>query len=125
MTSSKTPRISFVELPARDLLTAKAFYAAAFGWTLTDFGPSYSCTMSGDVDLGLQGDIEEAPAAPLPVVAVDDLEATQAAVEQAITETGAAGPKDMGRVMAALKAKHAAKLDLGRATQLVKARLGS
>ena len=54
-----------------------------------------------------------------------DAAATQAAVEQAITETGAAGPKDMGRVMAALKAKNAAKLDLGRATQLVKARLGS
>ena len=66
-------RISFVELPARDLPSAKAFYAAAFGWTLTDFGPSYSCTMTGDVDLGLQGDADEAPAAPLPVVAVDDL----------------------------------------------------
>ncbi len=87
MTLSKTPRISFVELPTRDLLAAKAFYAAAFGWTLTDFGPSYSCTMSGDVDLGLQGDADEAPAAPLPVVAVDDLEAAQAAVERAAGRT--------------------------------------
>ena len=51
--------------------------------------------------------------------------AVQAAVDGAIAETGAAGPKDMGRVMAALKAKHAANLDLGRATPLVKARLGS
>ena len=51
--------------------------------------------------------------------------AIQAAVDGAIAETGAAGPKDMGRVMAALKAKHAANLDLGRATPLVKARLGS
>ena len=83
MISNKTPRISFVELPARDLLAAKAFYAAAFGWSLTDFGPSYSCTMSGDVDLGLQGDANEASAAPLPVVTVDDLEAAQAAVERA------------------------------------------
>ncbi len=49
--------------------------------------------------------------------------ATLAAVAAAISETGAAGPKDMGRVMAALKAKHAATLDLGRATPLVKARL--
>jgi predicted enzyme related to lactoylglutathione lyase len=47
---------------------------------LTDFGPSYSCTMTGDVDLGLQGDMDEAPAAPLPVVQVDDLEAAEAAV---------------------------------------------
>jgi uncharacterized protein YqeY len=49
--------------------------------------------------------------------------ALAAAVDAAIAETGAAGPKDMGRVMAALKAKHAASLDMGRATPLVKARL--
>ena len=49
--------------------------------------------------------------------------ATAAAVDAAVAETGAAGPKDMGRVMAALKAKHAASLDMARATPLVKARL--
>jgi predicted enzyme related to lactoylglutathione lyase len=76
-------RINFVELPARDLGAAKAFYEAVFGWTLTDFGPTYSCTMTGSVDLGLQGDLNEAPAAPLPVIRVDDLEAALAAVKLA------------------------------------------
>ncbi len=76
-------RINFVELPARDLVAAKAFYQSVFGWTLTDFGPSYSCTMTGDVDLGLQGDAAEATAAPLAVIAVDDLEAALADVERA------------------------------------------
>ena len=52
-----------------------------------------------------------------------DEAAVVAAVDAAITETGAAGPKDMGRVIAALKAKHAAALDMARATPLVKARL--
>ena len=52
-----------------------------------------------------------------------DEAAVAAAVDAAIAETGAAGPKDMGRVMAALKAKHAAALDMARATPLVKARL--
>jgi uncharacterized protein YqeY len=52
-----------------------------------------------------------------------DEAAVIAAVDAAIAETGAAGPKDMGRVMAALKAKHAATLDMARATPLVKARL--
>ena len=52
-----------------------------------------------------------------------DEAAVAAAVAEAIAETGAAGPKDMGRVMAALKAKHAAALDMARATPLVKARL--
>jgi len=47
----------------------------------------------------------------------------QQAVEQAIAETGAIAVKDMGKVMAALKSKHGAALDLGRAGPLVRARL--
>ena len=76
-------RPSFIELPAANIGAAKQFYAKAFGWELTDFGPSYACTMTGDVDVGLQGDMTEAPRAPLPVIAVDDLEAALAAVTSA------------------------------------------
>ena len=76
-------RINFIELPARDLGAARTFYSTVFGWKLTDFGPSYSCTTNGDVDLGLQGDATEAPGAPLPVVLVDDVEAAVTAVEAA------------------------------------------
>jgi predicted enzyme related to lactoylglutathione lyase len=76
-------RINFVELPAGDLGAAKRFYGEVFGWALTEFGPSYACTMTGDVDLGLQGDQGEAPPAPLPVIAVEDLEAALASVERA------------------------------------------
>jgi predicted enzyme related to lactoylglutathione lyase len=76
-------RINFIELPARDLGAARTFYSAVFGWELTDFGPSYSCTMTGNVDLGLQGDLGEAPRMPLPVVLVDDIQAAQTAVEEA------------------------------------------
>ncbi len=50
--------------------------------------------------------------------------AMASAVDAAVTETGAASVKDMGRVMAALKARHAASLDLGRAGKLVRERLG-
>jgi uncharacterized protein len=53
-----------------------------------------------------------------------DAAALEQAVSDAIAETGATGVKDMGRVMAALKAKHAASLDMGRAGALVKAKLG-
>jgi len=49
--------------------------------------------------------------------------AVVAAVDAAIAEVGATGPKDMGRVMAALKTRHAAALDMARATPLVKSRL--
>lgn len=53
-----------------------------------------------------------------------DEAAMAAAVDAAVAETGAAGPKDMGKVMAALKAKHAATLDMAKAGPMVKARLG-
>ena len=76
-------RLNYVELPVRDVAAAKAFYEAAFGWTMTAFGPTYAATLTGDTDVGLQGDPAEATEAPLPVIEVDDLEAALAAVEQA------------------------------------------
>lgn len=76
-------RINFIELPANNIAAAKSFYRRAFHWPLTDFGPSYSCTMTGDVDLGLQGDSSEATANPLAVIAVENLEETLGAVLKA------------------------------------------
>ena len=48
-----------------------------------------------------------------------------AAIDQAMAKTGAATIKDMGRVIAVLKEGYAGKMDFGRASQLVKARLGA
>ncbi|HEY7809659.1 MAG TPA: VOC family protein [Allosphingosinicella sp.] len=76
-------RLNYVELPVRDVGAAKAFYEAAFGWSLTAFGPTYAATLTGDTDIGLQGDSAEATKAPLPVIDVPDLEAAQAAVTAA------------------------------------------
>jgi uncharacterized protein YqeY len=53
-----------------------------------------------------------------------DEAAMQAVVRDAIAETGAASVKDMGKVMAVLRAKHAATLDLSKAGPMVKAALG-
>ena len=50
--------------------------------------------------------------------------ATEAAVAAAIGATGATTIKDMGRVMAALKAQHAAALDMAKVGAIVKDRLG-
>ena len=52
-----------------------------------------------------------------------DEAAMAAAVREAVAETGAAGVKDMGKVMAALKARHAATLDMAKAGPMVKAAL--
>ena len=48
---------------------------------------------------------------------------TRAAIEAIKAELGATGMKDMGRVMAELKARHAANLDMSKASGLVKAAL--
>jgi predicted enzyme related to lactoylglutathione lyase len=73
-------RPNFIELPTRDLAVSRIFFDNVFGMKMTDFGPTYACTMTGDVDLGLQADQAEATRAPLPVVEVRDLEATLSAV---------------------------------------------
>lgn len=49
-----------------------------------------------------------------------DEAATRAAIEAIKADVGAAGPKDMGRVMAALKARHGKVLDMSKASGWVK-----
>ena len=46
-----------------------------------------------------------------------------AAIDAAIKETGAAGMKDMGQVIGALRGKYAGQMDMGRASAAVKAKL--
>lgn len=47
----------------------------------------------------------------------------RAAIDAIATELGAASVKDMGRVMAAVKERHAGRMDMAKASGLVKARL--
>jgi len=50
-------------------------------------------------------------------------EEVKAAIEAIKAEVGATSIKDMGKVVAALKAKHGSQLDMGKASALVKAAL--
>ena len=54
-----------------------------------------------------------------------DEAASEEAVADAIAETGAASIKDMGKVMAALRVKYAATLDMAKAGPIVKAKLST
>jgi uncharacterized protein YqeY len=51
-------------------------------------------------------------------------EEVTAAIDQAMAETGAASIRDVGKVMAALKARYTGQMDFGAVGSLVKARLG-
>ena len=53
-----------------------------------------------------------------------DASATETAVEKTIADLGATGLKDMGGVMGALRDNYAGQMDFGRASGIVKARLG-
>ena len=47
----------------------------------------------------------------------------KAAIEAAVKETGAAGMKDMGKIIGVLRAKYAGQMDMAKASGMVKARL--
>ncbi|HHH89106.1 MAG TPA: GatB/YqeY domain-containing protein [Aliiroseovarius sp.] len=47
-----------------------------------------------------------------------------ALISEAISATGAAGMKDMGKVMGMLKPKLAGRADMGKVSQIIKSRLG-
>lgn len=49
-----------------------------------------------------------------------DEAAMKAAIAEVIAEVGAEGPKDMGKVMGALKTRFAGQMDFGKASGLVK-----
>jgi uncharacterized protein len=76
-------RLSYLELPVRDTTVARQFYTSVFGWTFTAFGPTYAATTSGDTDVGFQADAAEQTGAALPIVQVDDIDATLRDVESA------------------------------------------
>ncbi len=52
-------------------------------------------------------------------------EEAKAAIDSVFAETGATSVKDMGRVMAAMKERHAGTMDMSKASALVKARLSA
>ena len=73
----QTGKLDYLEMPATGgtLDSVKAFYSAAFSWSFTDYGPTYSAFDEG-LEGGFQADAAEAPAKPLPVLYSEDLEET-------------------------------------------------
>jgi predicted enzyme related to lactoylglutathione lyase len=78
-----TGKLDYIEMPALGgtLDSVKSFYAAAFGWTFTDYGPTYSAFEEG-LDGGFDADAA-AVARPLPVLYSDAIEETLAQVQAA------------------------------------------
>ena len=73
-------KLDYLEMPGGDLPAVKTFYADAFGWRFTDYGPDYAAFEQG-LDGGFYAGGSGAP--PVPVLYANDLEAMQAKVTQA------------------------------------------
>ena len=79
-------RFDYIELAAPDLAASKAFYAAALGWSFTDYGPAYSGIQrpGGDGEMGgLNPERPAGPGLPLVILYSDDLDATLESVRAA------------------------------------------
>jgi predicted enzyme related to lactoylglutathione lyase len=76
-------RIDYVEFTVSDMARTKAFYAEAFGWTYTDFGPSYTEFTDGRMKGGFDASEPVRAGGPLVVLYGRDLAALAQAVEQA------------------------------------------
>ncbi|QOD64128.1 VOC family protein [Brucella anthropi] len=78
-----TGKLDYLEMPAANgsLDATKSFYARAFGWSFTDYGPTYSAFSEG-LDGGFDAD-GQATAKPLPVLYAARLEDALEAVTDA------------------------------------------
>jgi len=85
-TDGNNHRIDNIEYTVADIARSKAFYGAAFGWTFTDYGPGYTEFNDGRLRGGFTTDGPVRTGGALVILYADDLEATQARVEQAGAE---------------------------------------
>jgi predicted enzyme related to lactoylglutathione lyase len=79
--------LDYVELTVTDLAAAERFYAEAFGWRFTSYGPEYSGIRDPRDDAGEVGGLrrgdEVRPGGPLVLLFSADLDASVAAVRRA------------------------------------------
>lgn len=79
----KPPPMDYIEFAVSDLAKTKAFYAAIFGWTFTDYGPNYTSFVDNGLGGGFTTQRAADPGGPLVVFHVDDLEAALARAKSA------------------------------------------
>ena len=76
-------RVDYLEFPATDIEATKRFYADAFGWQFTDYGPDYTSFNDGQLDGGFTKGTPVASPGPLVVLYAVDLEETEKRIESA------------------------------------------
>ena len=80
-TMSKHHKINYIEWKSTNMIAAKAFYAKAFGWSFTDYGPDYAGLGDAGIDGGLHN--HEGGDVPLIILYSENLEQSVIDVTQA------------------------------------------
>ena len=81
--SENDRRIDYVEMGVAEIARSKDFYGRAFGWTFTDYGPTYCEFSDGRLKGGLTTNAPARPGGPLVMLYADDLADVQRRVESA------------------------------------------
>lgn len=82
-TRGQNRQIDNIEFAVSDIARTKAFYAAAFDWTFTDYGPTYTEFTDGRLTGGFTTGEAIRPGGPLVILFADDLADAQRRVEAA------------------------------------------
>ena len=83
---TKHNKISYIEIPAKNIEATKAFFAEVFGWSFVDYGPDYCSFSAQGVDGGFYKSdlvVSTEKGSPLIVLYSNLLEATQEQIEKA------------------------------------------
>jgi len=90
--SENDRRIDYIEFRVRDIAATKAFYGTVFGWSFTDYGPSYCEFQDGRLTGGFttEGGTPQ-PGGPLVVLYGDDLPS----LRQSIVDSGGTISQDI------------------------------
>lgn len=82
-TRGRDRQIDNIEFNVADIARSKAFYGAVFGWTFTDYGPTYTEFSDGRLSGGFTTGDPIRPGGALVILYADDLAETQRRIEAA------------------------------------------
>lgn len=83
---NKHEKINYLEIPAKDIEQTKAFFEKLFDWSFVDYGPDYTASSDGGIDVGFyKSDLaaQTSSGSALIIFYSDALEETQEKVKQA------------------------------------------
>lgn len=83
--------INYIEFKASDLEAVKRFYSKAFGWSFTDYGPTYVAFAESGLEGGFEKSDDEIVNGALVILYHEDLRA----IKNRIIEAGGTITKDI------------------------------